>query len=140
MREKDALTQIIAGGQATMAKTGSTGPRPALWESLVADADIQIGKPVFYFLLPSEGGEMRDPFQKEGELPINKTLAFVDYVYPAGTRKDGKLIVSLTIMRPKFRGGVFQKEQVALSTSSRVPGEAAIFTTADVGVPIGNLS
>jgi len=111
----------------------------ALFESLTQGVDLQVGKHVVYILTDEEGGNIKDQHQAEHELPNRKCLAEVNYCYPPGTREDASLICSLSIKRPLFRGGDFQKDEVRF-TAGRDPGTCDAIQESDVGSIIGTLN
>lgn len=144
--KKGAATTKASAVASRAAAPKNSKPRFALWESLIADKDLQVGKQVFYQLTNEQGGNLVLDFPSmqthtvsDAEAP-RKTIAEIVYVFPEGTRgPKGQLIASLRIRRPRFRGGDLLIDAVEMN-SSREPGTFDTIQPSDVGQVIGNLS
>ena len=117
MREKDALTQIIAGGT-------SMGKEQKPNQKIVTSADIDagpfglVGQNVFYQLRDED---MEGTPVVVGGLPLRKVPAKIVMNYYGRRDASKRLVFAVMIFRPDFLGGVFSRDEVPFD-SSREPG------------------
>lgn len=96
----------------------SVAQKPNRVSTITIDSLGTTGAHVYYQLLDAEGGSLAT--YSNGSL-VRKVPAIVSFD-PHGTRgADGRLIYSITVFRPAFLGGAFDKDSVSFD-SGRNPG------------------
>lgn len=94
------------------------GARNMLVTSADLDHAYASGATIFYQLTDEEDGE---GFEFQAGYPYTKVPAVITFNYFDKRDAEGRKVYSLHILRPKFMGGAFDKDEVP-SDSSRTPG------------------
>lgn len=113
-----AITLILIGMVVGIANVPVSAQKPIKVSTVTIDSLGTTGAHVYYQLTDSEGGSLA---AYSNGSSVRKVPAIVSFD-PHGTRgADGRLIYSITVFRPAFLGGTFDKDNVSFD-SGRNPG------------------
>lgn len=123
-----AITLILIGMVVGIANIPASAQKPTKATTVTIDSLGTAGATVFYQLTDAEGGSQ---FTYSNGSFVRKVPAIVSFD-PHGTRgADGRLIFSVTVFRPLFLGGTFDKDNVSFD-SGRNPGTIDTVQSGDI--------